>query len=125
MGAWGPALFSDDIACDVRDEYRALIEDGLRDDDATRQVLQSHADVLDDPDDGPVVWLALAVCQSRIGRLDPAVAERALQVISSGEGMSRWREQCPATEAKRTAALARARGQITGPQPPRRRLRPP
>ncbi|WP_449064697.1 hypothetical protein [Planomonospora algeriensis] len=24
MGAWGPALFSDDLACDVRDGYRAL-----------------------------------------------------------------------------------------------------
>src|SRR5215831_8788880 len=58
MGAWGPGLFSDDIVCDVRDEYRASIEDGLDDDAATRQILVSYADVIDDPDDGPVVWLA-------------------------------------------------------------------
>ena len=63
MGAWGPALFSDDLACDVRDEYRGLIEDGIDDDAATRQILNSQADALNDPDEGPVVWLALAVTQ--------------------------------------------------------------
>lgn len=125
MGAWGPALFSDDVGCDVRDEYRALIEDGLDDDAATRRILGSYAEALGDADDGPVVWLALAVTQSKIGRLDPAVAKRALRIIASGEGMSRWRELGHKEEAKRTAALEKARAQITGPQPPRRRLRPP
>jgi len=125
MGAWGPALFSDDVACDVRDDYRALIEDGIDDDDATRQILNSYADALDDPDDGPVVWLALAVTQSKIGRLDAAVAERALAAISADEALRLWREQGPVAEAKRKMALAKARDQITGPQPARRRLRAP
>jgi hypothetical protein len=125
MGAFGPALFSDDVACDVRDEYRALIEDGVDDDDATRQILNSYADVLGEPDDGPVVWLALAVTQSKIGRLDAAVARHALAVISADEGMELWREQGPKAEASRRAALAQAREQITGPQPSRRKLRPP
>lgn len=125
MGAWGPALFSDDVACDVRDDYRALIEDGVQDDEATRQVLSSYADALGDPDDGPVVWLALAVTQAKIGRLDPAVAQRALAIISTDEGMGRWREQGVKAEAKRRVALAKARDQITGPQPAPRELRPP
>jgi hypothetical protein len=125
VGASGPALFSDDIACDVRDEYRALIEDGADDVSATRQILDSYADALGDPDDGPVIWLALAVTQSKIGRLDPAVAARALQVIDEGEGMSRWREQGPKMTTRRGAALAKVRDQLTGPQPERRRLRPP
>lgn len=125
MGAWGPALFSDDVACDVRDGYRALIEDGIEDDEATRQLLSSYADAFGDPDDGPVVWLALAVTQSKIGRLDPAVAQRALAIISTDEGISRWREQGAKAEAKRRVVLAKARDQITGPQPARRELRPP
>src|SRR5215472_17803032 len=124
MGTWGPALFSDDVACDVRDDYRALIEDGVDDDEATRRLLSSYADALEDPDAGPVVWLALAVTQSKIGRLDPAVAQRALTIISADEGMSRWREQGAGAEAKRRAALAKARDQITGAQPARRELRP-
>jgi hypothetical protein len=125
LGAWGPALFSDDTASDVRGAYRALIEDGADDDDATRQVLHSYADALSDPDDGPVVWLALAFTQSKVGRLDPAVAARAVQIIDTGEGMRRWQEQGASATARRESALAKVRAQLTGPQPARRRLRPP
>ena len=43
MGAWGPGLWSDDVACDVRDAYREAVEDGRSDEDATRQAsLRSH-----------------------------------------------------------------------------------
>jgi hypothetical protein len=125
MGAWGPALFSDDIASDVRSDYRALIEDGAEDDAATQRVLDSYTDALNDSDDGPVVWLALAFTQSKIGRLDPAVAARALQIIDNGEGMSRWHEQGARAAASRESALAKVRAQLAGPQPPRRRLSPP
>jgi hypothetical protein len=125
VGAWGPALFSDDVACDVRDDYRALIEDGTDDNVATGQILNSYGDALNDPDDGPVVWLALAFAQSKIGRLDPGVAARALQVIDNGEGMNRWHEQGATAVARREAALGKVRAQLEGPQPRRRRLRPP
>jgi hypothetical protein len=39
MGTWGPGLWSDDTAADVRDTYRKALEDGLSDDDATGKVL--------------------------------------------------------------------------------------
>lgn len=29
MGAWGPAIFSDHLACDIRGDYRQLLEDGF------------------------------------------------------------------------------------------------
>jgi hypothetical protein len=122
VGAWGPALFSDDTAMDVRDEYRGFLEDELDDGEATRRALEMFSDSLHDPDDGPVVWLALAVSQSKLGRLDPVVADRALQVIANGEGMARWEEQGPPSAARRRAALEKARIQLTGPQPPRRKL---
>lgn len=105
--------------------WSSSAEDGADDGDATRQVLDSYADVLGDQDDGPVVWLALAFAQSKIGRLDPAVAARALEIIDSGEGMNRWREQGASATARRELALGKVRAQLTGPQPPRRRLRPP
>lgn len=35
MSAWGPAIFSDDLACDVRDDYRELIE-SCEDDSSVR-----------------------------------------------------------------------------------------
>ncbi len=125
MGVWGPALFSDDVACDVRDEYRALVEDGIDDKEATRRILNTRRAALTDPDDGPVIWLALAVTQSKTGRLEPNIASRALEIISRGEGMQRWEEQGSAMAARRRAAMEKVRNQLTGPQPPRRRLRPP
>ncbi|ACZ90620.1 hypothetical protein [Streptosporangium roseum] len=42
MSAWGVALFSDDTACDVRDTYRELIEDGVDDEEAARRVLDGR-----------------------------------------------------------------------------------
>ena len=39
MGTWGPGLWSDDTAADVRDTYREALEGGLSDDDATAKVL--------------------------------------------------------------------------------------
>lgn len=125
MGAWGPALFSDDDACDVRDRYRELIEDGVEDAEATRQILDEFSESVSDPDTGPVIWLALAVSQSRLGRLDPAVASRALQIIAAGEGLAQWEEQGPKMLERRKAALAKVDAQLTGPQPPRRKVRPP
>jgi len=126
MGAWGPALFSDDTACDVRDEYRDLIADGLDDVEATRQVLERNAEGLEDEDEAVVIWLALAVTQSKLGRLDPAVAGRALQIIDSGADTDRWaEEEGPKKAAQRQAALDKERAQITGPQPSRRQLRHP
>ncbi|MEU0564636.1 hypothetical protein ABZ297_04425 [Nonomuraea sp. NPDC005983] len=125
MGAWGPALFSDDVACDVRDNYRELIEDGATDEDAQRLILESYTEVLDDPDDGPVFWLALAVTQSKIGRLNPAVRDRALAIIEQGEGLSHWTDEGAKALANRQAALHKVQIQLTGPQPERKRLRRP
>lgn len=125
MGAWGAALFSDDTACDVRDGYRELLEDGTADDEATRLTLDSWAGSLTDPGEAASVWLALAFTQSRLGRLDPAVRDRALAVIDDGSDLARWADQTPAVVAKRRSALAKVRAQLTGPQPARKKVRPP
>jgi hypothetical protein len=126
LGAWGTALFSDDVACDVRDAYKDLITDGTDDAEATRQVLSQWSDTLtDDPDDAVVVWLALAVTQSRLGRLEPGVAERALQIIDAGGDLERWAEEGPNKVAQRQSALDKARAQLTGPQPARKIVRLP
>ena len=124
MGSWGPALFSDDTACDVRGDFREMIEDGVDDAEAMRRVLEQYGENLDDPDEGPIVWLALAHTQSKLGRLDDEVRRRALQVIEDGKGLERWAED-PKLLARRHAALDKVRAQLLGPQPPRRRLRPP
>lgn len=118
MGAWGPAIFADDTACDVRDGYRALLAEQVPDDEATRRVIDRFDRV--DPVEAHVPWLALAAAQHQVGRLDDDVKQRALAVIDSGDGLKLWAQAGPRELEKRKAALATLRDQLTGPQPPRK-----
>lgn len=123
MGVWGPSLFSDDVACDVRDYYRELLEDGVEDGAATGQTVEKFRSYLDDSDG--VALLALAVTQSKLGRLDSAIRDRALAVLDRGADLEAWEHDNPKLVPRRRAVLEKARAQLTGPQPRRRRVRPP
>jgi hypothetical protein len=123
MGTWGTGIFSDDIACDVRDHYRELLEGGAEDDEATRLTVEKYRAYLDEPDG--VALLALAVTQSRLGRLDTAIRDQALAALDRGGDLNVWAEENPKQLPRRRAALDKAHAQLTGPQPSRRRVRPP
>ena len=76
MGTWGVGLLSDDTAVDVYGEYMDKYNDGV-DHAAIREVLEEDfADYLEDDDDGPVFWIALALAQWECGVLAPDVQER-------------------------------------------------
>ena len=121
VSASGPAIFSDDLAWDVREGYRQLLEDRVPDDEATRRTITAWQGL--DADEEPVFWLALAAAQSRLGRLEDEVRDRALAVIDSGRGLSRWDDLGPGLFAERTAVIEKLRTELTGPQPPRRTVR--
>ena len=125
MGVSGPGIFANDIACDVRDHYRELIEDGIDDAEAMRQTFEKYRQYFDDPDDGTAAILGLAVTQSKIGRLDPSIRDRALAVIDQGGDLDAWERESPMHLGKRKPALEKARAQLIGPQPARKRLKPP
>lgn len=117
MGAWGTAIFSDDIACDIRDEYRDLIGDGRSGEEATKFLMKNWEEQLDDLDIMPVFWLALAATQWKIGRLEPWVKEKALQIIDSGADLERWEAEGDAkTVKKRQEVLNKLREQLNQPQ---------
>ncbi len=122
MGTWGPAVFSDDTACDVRDEWRMHVGDGLSAVEATDKLLSEWNDSIDDPDDGPVIWLALAAAQWKAGRLEDRVQKKALAIIDDGSNLERWKED-PALLKKRKAVLAKLREQLLSPQPPPTKIR--
>src|SRR5260370_31703835 len=123
MGAWGPGLWSDDTACDVRRTYREALEDGLSDEDATAKVLAEFAAELGDQDTAPVVWLALAVSQHDLGRLAGEIRDRALEVIRSGADSRRWQDAKAKVRARRAAVLANRTGHLARPQPARKLIR--
>lgn len=123
LGTWGIDLFSDDTACDIRDYYRQSLEEGAEDGAATRLTLEKFAPYLEEPDS--IALIALAVTQSKVGRLEPDIRDRALAVIDAGADLAVWEQENPKLLSKRRAVLEKARAQLTGPQPARKRLRPP
>lgn len=121
VGTWGTGIFADDVAADVRDCYRDLLGDGVADADAMRQIIAEFTE----PDEitPTVVWLALAAAQREVGRLDEDVRDRALQIIADGSELDRWAEEPRTVQARRRAVLSKLADQLTGEQPPRRRVR--
>src|SRR5258708_39882717 len=111
------------MACDVRDHYRELLEDGVEDGAATQLTVERFRAYLEESDG--VALLAFAVTQSKLGRLDPDIRDRALAVLDRGADLDMWERDNPKLLPKRRAMLEKARAQLTGQQPPRRRLRPP
>ena len=88
MGVWGTGLFSGDLACDIRDHYRELLEDGTEDTAATRMILEKFPAYLEESEG--IALLAFAVTQSKLGRLDPDIRDRALAVLDSGADLEVW-----------------------------------
>ena len=121
MGAWGPALFSDDTAADVRDGYRDLIGDGLSGPEATKTLVKQWGRALQDPDEASVFWLALAATQWQCGRLEASVKTTALSILEEGTDLGRWQEN-PKLLKKREAALNKLREQLLSPQPAEKRI---
>lgn len=121
MSTWGTGVFSDDTACDVRDGYVDLIGDGLTGVEATQKLLREWSTALEDPDEGPVFWLALAAIQWKKGRLEEFVLQRALAIIDTGADLARWNANSREYR-KRKKVLEKLRAQLTSSQPLPKRI---
>jgi len=120
LGAWGTAIFSDDLASDIRGDWRDLIGDGMTPEAATQRILSDYAASLNDPDESSVVWLALALTQWKTGRLLDDVGRTAIDVIDRGADLHRW--ETPQLRSAREKVLAKTRSQLLSPQPEARKL---
>lgn len=115
MGTWGTGLYSDDLAADVREEFRDLLGEGLTAEAAVNRLRKEYKSSLRDRDEEAVFWLALADTAWRLGRLDDTVLKNALRVIDSGQDLTRW-EDGP-DRKKRAQVLARLRTKLQSTQP--------
>ncbi|MBI2840595.1 MAG: hypothetical protein HYX75_19950 [Acidobacteria bacterium] len=120
MGTWGVALFSDDLAADLRGEFRDLIGEGLSAPAAVDKLLTEYASSVADPDDAPVFWLALAAVQWKLGRLEERTVQSAIRVIDSGEDLERWHD--PKDRKRREIVLRKLRAQLLSPPPSAKRV---
>ncbi len=115
MGSWGAAIFADDDASDVKDDFRHFLADAQSLEGATEAIAEDYGASFADLASTTAFWLGLGLTQWRMGRLDPRVKEAVLAIIDGGLDLAKW-EGSP-IRAKRAAALARARAQILLPMP--------
>jgi hypothetical protein len=123
MGTWGVAVFADDVAMDVRGDWREAILAGQDPAAATETLEAAYAD--QGPDDAIIFWLALAAAQMETGRLLDRVRDRAVAIIDAGADVERWQEESDGLARQRAKVLDRLRKKLVGPQPTPKRLRRP
>ncbi|MDF2822200.1 MAG: hypothetical protein K0R15_2648 [Clostridiales bacterium] len=92
MGTWNTGIFDDDLAMDIKAEFEEAIEEGLSAKEATAMILEAYEDELEDEDEGPIIYLALAVLQMEKGIIEKSIKNKALYIIESGQGLDRWKE---------------------------------
>lgn len=128
MGTWGTAIFSDDTAADVRDQYKMLVAYDYSDEEAdklTKNEFFKEFNPKTDEDEEKVFWLALALAKWQTGRLDEETKNKAIEIIENGGDLERWDEEDKATYKKRVKVLEELKQKLCSPQPPRKKVSKP
>ena len=117
MGAWSVAVFSNDDAMDIRDDYREHIILGLSEADAEAKIIEEF-------EGSDSLWLALGLTQWRFGRLSQRVKENALGAIDAeiSDIADIWE---PGDIKKRIKVLEEARAKLLSPMGNKTKLRMP
>lgn len=121
MGAWGTAIFSDDLASDIKEEFRLKIGLGKSVELAVQELKDEHKEELEDDEENIVFWLALASTQWKLGRLQEEVKSKAINIIEDGTDLKRWSEE-EADYKKRGKVLEKLKQQLLSKQPEAKKI---
>lgn len=116
MGTWGTSITSDDTVQDVVGEYMKFFNQQLAPQEIVASVLRANAELLDDSDDGPLIWIAIAKAQWDCGHLLPTVLD-ACEIVTEGRGLDRWAEGGERLLQSRRKSLDTFLLQIQTPKP--------
>lgn len=120
MGAWGAGLFQNDVAEDVRTEYKNKLKMGKTDEDALKEILTENAEFLNDEEDKFDFWFGISSVMSDLGRLTDEVKNTALELIDIGD-LFRF-EDSKSDLKKRKEVLEKLREKLVGAQPERKKI---
>ena len=93
MGTWGPKLYQDDLAEDIKEEYEELLKEGKNNKEAIENICIMYKTEIEDYDERPVFWMVLADVLCKHKNLTDFVKEKALKEIESGENLKRWKNE--------------------------------
>ncbi len=118
MGAWGTSLYANDSASDIRGDYVDNLKRGKTNEEATKELIDANHDIMDDSEEAPLFWFALADTQWNYGRLLPEVKEKALFYLSQDQELERWKESGQKRLNAWKKTLERLKDKLNSPQPP-------
>ncbi len=124
MGTWGERLFEDDTAADVRDDWKEVFQASGSAKTATDKVMRALKHEIADPDEGPIVWLALAVTEHKHGYATPKVLKQARRILDKELGLDRWEEQGDRALRARLKEYSRIRSILDSPRPKPKKVEP-
>lgn len=123
MGIWGPGIYENDLAQDVKTEYDEMLLSGFSDKDAYANLKAAFSEEPEDEEDSVLFWLALADIQWNYGRLETEVKEAALEIIDNGADLEEWNRDNNPLAAEREKVLLELKDKLMQPQPKRKRLK--
>ena len=105
MGTWGFSILADDTALDVYSDYMKHFNSDLSPGAIREKLLADWKEEVEDADEGPVFWLAVARAQWDCGHLEPEIVSIVRKIIEQGVGLALWEEAGLKTLASRQRAL--------------------
>lgn len=117
MGTWGYGIRQNDTVGDVQSEFEEYLKTNPDVAAATEHVKKEYAELLDDEDEAPLFWQALAEMQWTYGTLDPQVLKQVRSDLKSEIQFDLWRAESEADYRKRKSAVEKFITKIEQPRP--------
>ncbi|MFD0587490.1 hypothetical protein ACFQZE_05715 [Paenibacillus sp. GCM10027627] len=92
MGAWGFGVFEDDFTMDIKDEFETYIGEGVGTDQAVARLLRKFSEEINDEDDSPLFYFALASILMNRNELPESIQQEALTHIVQKTNLRKWKE---------------------------------
>lgn len=122
MGTWGPGLYQNDVSDDIKLGFIDKCKRGHTIEEATEIFIKEYAEELNDGDDAPNFWFALADIQWKYGKLLPKVKENALHYIENELKTETYNEFDKRDAKKRKKVLEDLREKLASPMPPEKKI---
>lgn len=117
MGSWGTGIMQDDTVLDIIEEFKNYLKDYQNVTVATQKLIENNSEIIEDSDEGPLVWIALAKCQWEYGKLDVEIYNRVVQDFKKEIGMDLWKEESVKEYEKRKKVISEFISKIGQPNP--------
>ena len=93
MGTWGPKLYEDDVAQDIKEAYEELVKTEKDNEKIIKEICSIFKEELEDQDEKSVFWMVLADLLYKQKQLTKYVKEKALEEIERRENLERWKNE--------------------------------